>query len=138
MDLWCFHCIAFVEVYSRHFLANFQYVISNSNIKTSSLYIYHFSTVVAFSSHHHQNFLFVKSGETLWVILIETSHSSCPIRFEQPTKFLGPSSCVSCSRFGSLTFQSTESVDRLIVEQLFYLTLGMTPNGSCSCSIMFI
>ena len=38
------------------------------------------------------------------VIEIETSHFSCPIRFEQPTKFSGPSGCVSCSRFGSLIF----------------------------------
>ena len=72
------------------------------------------------------------------VIQIETSHGSCLIRFEQPTKFPGPSSCLSCIRFGSLTFQSSQSVDRLIVEQLFRLTPGITPDGSCSCSIMLI
>ena len=38
------------------------------------------------------------------VIQTETSQGSCPIRFEQPTKFPGPSSFVSCSRFGSLIF----------------------------------
>ena len=32
------------------------------------------------------------------VIQIETSHGSCPIRFEQPTKFPWPSGCASCGR----------------------------------------
>ena len=36
------------------------------------------------------------------VIQLETSHGSCPIRFEQLTKFLGPSGCASCIRFSSL------------------------------------
>ena len=68
--------------------------------------------------------------QTYQVIQIETSHGSCPIGFEQPTKFLGLSGCASCSRFGSLIFQSSPSVDRLIVEQLFHLSLGKTPDGS--------
>ena len=38
------------------------------------------------------------------VIQIEKSHFSCPIRFEQPTKFSGPFGFVRCSRFCSLTF----------------------------------
>ena len=31
------------------------------------------------------------------VIQIEMSHGSCPMRFEQPTKFSGFSGCASCS-----------------------------------------
>ena len=71
---------------------------------------------------------------TYQVIQIETSQFSCPIRSEQPTKFPGPSGCVSCSHFGSLIFLSFQSVDRLIVEHLFHLTLGMTPDGSFNVS----
>ena len=44
------------------------------------------------------------SADMYQLIQIEMSHFSCPIRFEQPTKFAGPSGCVSCSRFGSLIF----------------------------------
>ena len=42
--------------------------------------------------------------QTFQVIQIETSHGSCPIRLDQPTKFAGSSGCVNCSRFGSLIF----------------------------------
>ena len=42
--------------------------------------------------------------EHLQVIQIETSYDSCPIIFGLPTKFPGPSSCISCSCFGSLIF----------------------------------
>ena len=64
------------------------------------------------------------------MIQIEASHGSCPIGFEQPTKFPGPSGCVNCSCFGYSIFQSSQSVDRLIVEQLFHLSLGKMPDGS--------
>ena len=71
------------------------------------------------------------------VIQIETSHSSCPIRFEQPTKFPGPSGCASCIRFGSLIVQSSHYVNRLIIEQLFHLTLGRTHDGSSKvCAVV--
>ena len=45
------------------------------------------------------------------VIQIETSLFSCPIRSEQPTKFPGPSGCVSCRHFGSLIFSVCRSID---------------------------
>ena len=47
-----------------------------------------------------------------------TSHGSCLIRFEQPTKFPGHSGCSSCSRFGSLIALSSQSqsVNRLIID----------------------
>ena len=61
------------------------------------------------------------------MIQIQTSHGSCPIRFEQPSKLTGPSGCVSYSRSGYLIFLSSQSVNRLTVEQL---TLGVTPDGS--------
>ena len=68
-------------------------------------------------------------GQGNQVIQIETSHDSCPIRFEQPTKFPGPSGCASCIRFGSLIVQSSQTVNRLIIEQLFHLNLGRTQDG---------
>ena len=58
------------------------------------------------------------------MIQIEASHGSCPTIFEQPTKFPGPSGCGSCSRSGSLIVLSSQSVNRLIIEQLFHFTLG--------------
>ena len=56
------------------------------------------------------------------VIQIETSHGSCPIRFKQPAEFPGPSDCDSCSRFGSLMVLSSQTINLLIIEQLFHLT----------------
>ena len=71
---------------------------------------------------------------TIQVIQIEKSQFSCPIRSEQPTEFPDPSSCVNYNYFCSLIFLSFQSADPLIVEHLFHLALGMTPNGSLNAS----
>ena len=71
------------------------------------------------------------------VIQIERSHGSCPVKFEQPTKFPGPSGCASCIRFGSLIVQASQCVNQLIIEQLFHLTLGRTHDGSLKvCAVV--
>ena len=41
------------------------------------------------------------------MIEIETSHSSSPIRYEQPTKFFGPSGRVRCSHICFVSFVNT-------------------------------
>ena len=64
------------------------------------------------------------------MIQIETSDYSRLIIFEKPTKFPGPSGCASCSRFGSFIVLSSQSVSRLIIEQLFHFAFDETRDGS--------
>ena len=71
------------------------------------------------------------------VIQTETSNDSCPIRFEQPTKFPGHPGYASCSYFGPLIVLSSQSVNRLIIEQLFHSILGRTYDRSLKvCAVV--
>ena len=73
------------------------------------------------------------------VIQIAKSHASCPIRFEQPTKFPGPSSYFSCSLFYFLTFSVCRSIDwRTTVPFDSRYDAWWIAEGLCSCNVMFI
>ena len=64
---------------------------------------------------------------TILVIQIEMPHGSCPIGFEQPTKFLGSSDCASCNRLGFL-------IDFDISD----ITVRKLTDFVCNCNVTFI